>query len=112
MDIQPEIGHYPERRKKPRFQCDYPANVQGFELNGEFFQVEGRVVNLSRNGVNIRLSRKIPNGMEISIRIAFPTGLLELGTSNLAVHGKVVRSEALSETLCGVAVKFQDYRFL
>jgi hypothetical protein len=112
MDIQAEIGHYPERRKKPRFQCDYAANIQGFELNGEFFQIEGRVINLSRNGVNIRLNRKIPNGMEISIRIAFPTGLLELGTSNLAVHGQVVRSESLSETIYGVAVKFQDYRFL
>jgi hypothetical protein len=112
MDIQPEIGHYPERRKKPRYQCDYPANIQGFELNGEFFQIEGRVVNLSRNGVNIRLNREIPDGMEISIKIAFPTGLLDLGTTNLAVHGKVVRSENLSETICGIAVKFQDFRFI
>jgi hypothetical protein len=112
MNTLSEISNVTERRQKPRFMCNYSALIQGFDVNGEFFQVEGRATNLSRNGVFITVNREIPFGTELSIRLAFDTKALDLGTSSLAVHGTVVRSAFQSETTYGIAVIFQDYRFI
>jgi hypothetical protein len=107
-----EISYIAERRQKPRFMCNYSALIQGCDAKGEFFQVEGRATNLSRNGVFITLNREISSGTELAIRLAFDTKALDLGTSTLAVHGTVVRSALQSEANYGIAVIFQDYRFI
>jgi hypothetical protein len=112
MATDPENGDIPERRLKPRCKCDYPARVRGQDENGKSYQADGRAINLSRNGVYLIVNRDIPKGMELSIRIALPTGSLELGTSKLVLRGTVVRGEFHSETTYGKAIKFDGYRFL
>jgi hypothetical protein len=101
LNSNSEIVYIPERRVKPRFICKCPTRIRGHDNNGQLFEEEGTAINLSRSV-----------GMELSLRIAFPTGLLKLGTSKLAVCGVVVRGEAHSETTYGIAVKFEEYRFL
>jgi hypothetical protein len=108
----PELHDSPERRLKPRFRCNYPAWIQGYDENGEVFEEIGKAVNLSRSGVYLLLNREIPEGMDLTIRISIPTENPKLGTSKLAVRGKVVRGEFQSETIFGIAVKFQEYRFV
>jgi hypothetical protein len=112
LNSNSEIVYIPERRVKPRFICKCPTRIRGHDNNGQLFEEEGTAINLSRSGVYVILNREIPIGMELSLRIAFPTGLLKLGTSKLAVRGVVVRGEVHSETTYGIAVKFQEYRFL
>jgi hypothetical protein len=112
MSAISETVYISERRLKPRFKCDYPAQIRGRDVNGNIFQEDGRALNLSRNGVYLILNRKIPNGMELSIKIGLPTRLLKLGMPKLVVRGPVVRGEFRSETIYGIAVKFQEYRFL
>ena len=107
-----DIVYIPERRLKPRIRCDCPARILGRDKNGMKFEEDGRAVNLSRSGVYIYLNREIPNGTDLSIRLALPTGYLELGTSKLALEGRVVRGELRSETVFGIAVEFQKYRFM
>jgi hypothetical protein len=101
-----------ERRLKPRMKCNYPAVVQGQVNGGKKFREEGRVINLSRCGIYMVLNQVIPDGKEVSIRIALPTGMLEFGSSKLATSGTVVRSESRLDGTFGVAIKFQNYRIL
>ena len=70
------------------------------------------VVNLSRSGIFMLLERAIPECDEVSIRIVFPTGMLEFGSSKLATVGKVVRRENREDGAFGVAIKFQNYRII
>jgi hypothetical protein len=101
-----------ERRSKPRIKCAYTAIVRGSSTAGKRFEEHATVLNLSAGGVYVLVNRYIQEGQDLSVKIAFPTGSLEWGTSNLASDGVVVRTEPLSEGSLGVAIKFQHYRFL
>ena len=112
MVFSSNVVYIPERRQKPRTRCDFPARIQGHDKNGKKFEEDGRAINLSRRGVYITLNREIPTGTELAIKLALPTGYLNLGTSKLVVGGKVVRGELRSETVFGIAVEFEKYRFI
>jgi hypothetical protein len=112
MDHYPSNSSIPERRVKPRMKCAYPAMVRGYSLDGKKFEENATVLNLSASGVYVLLNRFIKKGQELSVKIAFPTGSLEWGSSKLATNGVVVRTEALSEGVLGIAIMFQRYRFL
>lgn len=112
MEDYSGLTSFPDRRNKPRMKCNYQARVQGLGYDGKKFGEEGRVTNLSRSGIFVLLNQAIPDGNEVSIRIALPTGILEFGTSRLATSGTVVRSEPNLEGAFGVAIKFQNVRFL
>jgi hypothetical protein len=100
-----------ERRGKPRIKCAYPAVVRGCAANGKKFEENATVINLSASGIYMLINRYVDKGQELSVKIAFPTGSLKWGTSNLATTGVVVRIDFL-ENVIGVAIKFQHYKFL
>jgi hypothetical protein len=112
MNPDPGCDDLPERRLKPRITCDYFAWIQGRDEDGGVFEEAGKAVNLSQSGAYLMVCREIAMGSELSIKISIPSGSLKLGTSKLAVRGKVVRGEFRSETSYGIAVRFQYYRFL
>ncbi len=102
----------PEKRSKPRMKCAYPAMVRGSLLDGKKLEENGTVLNLSASGAYILLNHIIKKGQDLSVKIAFPTGSLEWGSSKLATNGVVVRTEDLSEEVLGIGIMFQNYRFL
>jgi hypothetical protein len=112
MDLNQPISAIAERRGKPRMKCSYSAMVRGCSLDGKKFEENATVLNLSTSGVYMVLNRYIENGQDLSVKIAFPTGSLKWGSSKLTSIGVVVRTEALSEEILGVAVLFQRYRFV
>lgn len=101
-----------ERRFKQRIECSYSAIVRGYSGFGKKFEENATVLNLSPVGAYLIVNRKIEIGQDLSVKIAFPTGSLELGSSKLAIVAVVVRTEPFSEGVLGVAIKFQHYRFL
>ncbi len=112
MDQKRRNNSMPERREKPRMTCAYPALVRGLSLMGEKFEETATVLNLSASGVYVLFNRFIEKGQDLSVKIAFPTGSLEWGSSKLATSGVVVRTEALSDGVLGIGIMFQHYRFL
>ncbi len=112
MDNLSTIAPPIERRLKPRMSCNYPAILKNQEGSDFLFEEKGTAVNLSRSGVYILLNREIPTGTELSMRITFPTGVLEPGAPKLALRGTVVRGVTHSEMLYGIGVKIQDFRFM
>jgi hypothetical protein len=101
-----------ERRGKPRMKCAYPAMVHGLSAVGKKFEENATVLNLSASGIYVLLNYIIQKGQELSVKIAFPTGSLEWGSSKLSTNGVVVRTEALSEGVSGVAIIFKHNRFI
>ena len=112
MNPHSETVIIPERRLKPRIQCDRPAMIQGHDAVGKKFEETGRVVNLSRSGLYVVLNREILTGTEVWIRMAMPTGILPLSSSKLAVHGIVVRGMLHSRSIFGIAVNFEKFKFI
>ena len=112
MDLYQPISAIAERRGKPRMKCSYSAMVRGCSLDGKKFEENATVLNLSTSGVYMVLNRNLENGQDLLVKIAFPTGSLEWGSSKLASTGVVVRTEPLSEGVLGVAILLQRYRFI
>jgi hypothetical protein len=111
MEQNSSKAPYPDRRAKHRIQCNYPAMVKGRDAFGKNFSEQGKVVNLSSSGILLLVPRSIENNTEVNVKIAFPTGSLEWGSSNLATKGVVVRNEIHTEEMVGIAVRFHGYRF-
>jgi hypothetical protein len=116
MDIYPDLKQSTspviERRGKPRMKCAYPAMVLGHSQDRKKWEENATVLNLSASGVYLLLNRFIQKGQDLTIKIGFPTGSLEWGSSKLTSNGVVVRTETLSEGILGIAILFQSYRFV
>lgn len=102
-----------ERRSNERINCKYSAIVQGNSQNGEEFEEIARVKNLSTGGAYLLINRKVEVGQRLSLRIVLPTGSLEFGSSRLSINAaNVLRTELVAKDVLGVAINFQNYRFL
>jgi hypothetical protein len=104
-------AHAIERRLTPRIICDFSAIVRGFDPQGQKFEEKARVINLSATGIYVQILCPIQIGANLSVQVAFPTGSLRWGTSNLDLQGSVVRSEMQSDGVSGIAIRFYTYRF-
>lgn len=106
------MNNTPDRRMKPRVECDYPVIVEGFDPNGKKYNENGRLANLSASGLFMTAKRYIENGAKLSVIVLLTSDLIEKDTPKIATNGIVVRTEPQPDGSCGVAVKFNSYRFL
>jgi hypothetical protein len=102
----------PDRRIKPRIDCDYPAIIEGYDDNGAKYNDHAKLENLSASGLFMLASRYIENGSKLSITVLLSNSFDDDDAPRLATSGIVVRTEARSNGTCGIAVKFNHYRFL
>ena len=102
-----------ERRRKPRIYDPFQTEVQGVDANGEAFEFETVLDNLSAGGLYLRLTRRIEEGAKLLVIIRLPTILSEEGGQpRVVAHGVVVRTEPKPGGACGVGVFFMDHYFL
>ena len=82
--------------------------------NGEAFETETHLNNLSASGLQLRLSQPVKQGAELFIIIWLaPSPNSETGTPRVAVRGIVSRVEPESAGAYGIAVSaVGHYRFL
>jgi hypothetical protein len=102
----------PDRRIKPRIECDYPAIVEGYEKDGSKYNDQAKLANLSASGLYMLAHRFIENGTKLSVTVLLSNHNDDKDAPRLATSGTVVRSEPKANGVCGVAVKFTHYRFL
>jgi hypothetical protein len=100
-----------DRRAKPRIECDYPAIIEGYDVEGKKFNEHGKLTNLSARGLFILANRYIENGSKLSVTVLLSNSLTDLDAPKLATNGIVVRIEPQIDGTCGIAVKFNHYRF-
>ena len=107
----PYLG--PERRDKPRLNVPFPAMVRGVNANGEAFETDTHLNNLSRGGLNLKLGQPVEPGMKlfILIQLAAPESQ-DAEAPRVAVRGNVLRVERQPDGPYSVAVAITQYRFL
>lgn len=101
-----------DRRAKPRINCDYPAIVEGYDVDGSIYNDQAKLVNLSASGLFMLLNRDLVAGSKLSVTVHLCSSLVDANTPKIATNGIVVRSEHQSNGTHGIAVKFYHYRFL
>ena len=89
------------------------AKAEGIDAKGEPFEIESTLDNFSASGLYMRLARDVKAGTELRVLIHLPTAATDNpGAWQIATDGVVVRSDALPEGTCGVAVGFSEHRFI
>lgn len=101
-----------DRRVKPRIECDYPAIVEGFDVDGSKYSDQAKLANLSASGLFMLANRCIENGSKLTVTVLLSNSIVDEEAPRLATNGIVVRTEPKTNGTCGVAVKFSNYRFL
>jgi hypothetical protein len=101
-----------DRRVKPRIECDYPAIIESFDVDGMKFNHEAKVANLSASGLFMLAHRDIENGTKLTVTVLLSNSMIDKEAPKLATSGTVVRTEPKMDGLCGVAIRFSNYRFL
>ena len=98
-----------ERRSTPRFFKSYPARVQGINGNGETFNTESELDNLSEGGLYLWLPKqRVEPGMKLSI--IFWTSVThadDLSAPHVEVQGRVLPTELHPDAMYGVAVAIE-----
>ncbi len=102
----------PDRRIKPRIECDYPAIVEGIDNQGVKYSEHARLANLSASGLFMLANRSVTNGTKLSVIVLLTSTYDDENAPRLATSGVVVRTELKPDGKCGVAIKFSHYRFL
>ncbi len=101
-----------DRRVKPRIDCDYQAVIEGLDSEGYKYCDHGKLVNMSAGGLFMFINREIDNGSKLSVTVLLSKSGVDPDAPKLATNGIVVRTEPQLNGMCGIAIKFQNYRFL
>jgi hypothetical protein len=107
-----KVSKIPERRIKPRVDCDYPAVLEGIDQQGNRYMENAKLANLSASGLYMWTNRNIEHYSNVSVTVLLSSMHVDMETPKLATKGIIVRTEPQSNGTCGVAVKFTHYRFL
>ena len=102
----------PDRRVKPRIECDYPAIIEGYDGDGTKYNDHAKLANLSASGLFMLAHRNLQNGTKLSVTVLLSNMISELDAPKLSTNGIVVRTEPQKNGTCGIAIKFTNYRFL
>ena len=102
-----------EDRTKPRIFDPFPVTVKGVDANGETFEFETVIDNLSSGGLYLRLTRCVDPGVELRLVIRLSTAPTDDRTAwSVVATGVVLRAEPKPGGTCGVAVGFTRHHFL
>ncbi len=102
----------PDRRIKPRIECDYPAIIEGVDGQGAKYNENAKLANLSASGLFMLAGRHVENGTKLSVTVLLSNSIENGDAPRLATSGTVVRIEPKPNGTYGIAVKFNHYRFL
>ncbi len=99
-----------ERRRALRVDLPFPVTVRGPDALGDHFTSTTVLDNLSACGLYFCLPRPVAPGAKLFLVVRLVPGP-ELGPG-VAMRGVVVRAELLPDGRYGVAVAFDQHRFL
>jgi len=102
----------PDRRIKPRIDCDYPAIVEGYDGDGTKYNDQAKLANLSASGLFMLANLCVENGSKLSVTVLLSNSSNDKDAPKLSTNGIVVRTEPHTDGVCGIAIKFYHYRFI
>jgi hypothetical protein len=112
-DDRPSSTVDADRRRRPRIHENFPVKVRGNDLNGERFQIDTVLDNIGSKGLYVRLARRVEPGANIFIVVRLSSSTdASVFAPRVAISGEVLRAEPQPDGSCGVAIGFQQHRFL
>jgi hypothetical protein len=111
MDQDTKHAFIEERRSYERIVCDYAGIVRGRFSDGKKFEEIVKVLNLSAGGAYFTINRNVEVGQILTVKISFPTGSLDYGSSTITTRAIVIRTELYAEGVMGVGIQFLNFRF-
>ncbi len=99
-----------ERRRALRVDLPFPVTVRGTDALGDHFTSTTVLDNLSARGLYFCLPRPVAPGAKLFLVVRLVPGA-DAG-AGVALRGGVVRAELLPDGRYGVAVAFDQHRFL
>ena len=107
------VGVKLDRRRNLRIQEQFPVKVRGVDAEGETFDIDTVIENLSSGGLYFSLARRVALGERLFFVIYMSTGRNEEKSAPIvAAHGNVIRSELSGNGSYGMGVAFYNHRFL
>ena len=104
-----------ERRGKPRIYRSFPVKVRGVDVNGEEFEVETSLDNISSTGLYLRLAQEVGQNVKLKVDVSLSTvqmGEIRMTKTKVAVEGVVLRAEQLPNGMFGVGVAITGRRYM
>jgi hypothetical protein len=98
-----------ERRARPRLKEPFPTRAWGTDAEGQLFEIDGALDNISSTGLYLRLPRRMNAGAELSIVIKFVNGL---DGATALLRTEVLRAEPQPEGNHGFALAIKKHHFL
>jgi hypothetical protein len=101
-----------ERRSSPRIYDPFPATVRGKDADGESFESETVIDNLSADGLYLRLMQHVKQGARLSVVFQLSLKGGSGSRPRVSVKGLVLRTESKPGGVWGAAITFDRSRFL
>lgn len=87
--------------------------MQGLDANGEAFEIDSLLDNLSASGLYLRMARHLNEGAELLVLVQFPTASVNKAeASQIEARGLILRAEPQVDGAYGVAVGFTQHKFI
>jgi hypothetical protein len=106
------VARSDERRKKPRICVPFHATVHGVSNEGDEFNIETVLDNVSGDGLYMRMMPSVKEGASLAIEIVLQKPLHKTEeASRILADGVVLRTENKAGGVSGVAVAIDHVRF-
>ena len=110
LGVQARQAGMGERRIKARLSHPFPTRAWGTDANGQTFEVDCLLDNISSSGLYLRIPGQMKLDAELSVVIKF---LNDQQTGATAVmRGQILRDEPQPDGRHGVAVAIREHYFL
>lgn len=102
-------AHSGDQRAKPRTAVDFWAVVRGVSVDGQRFQEEARVTNLSASGLYLHLGRPVIKEKPLFVLFRFAPSP-DVPALQVAAHGIVRHATRQDDGRVGIGLMFKHHR--
>lgn len=99
-----------ERRAKIRISEPFPTTVSGVDSQGEPFELECVLENLSSTGLYLKIPREIGEGSELTMMVKLSS--VPSSGAGASIRGVTLRSEPQADKSWGLAVAINECAFI
>ena len=99
-----------ERRAKIRISEPFPTTVSGIDSQGEPFELDCVLENMSSTGLYLKIPRELEQGSEVKMIVKLSS--VSSSGAGASIRGVTLRSDPQSDENWGLAVAISECAFI
>jgi hypothetical protein len=99
-----------DRRAKSRLKEAFPTRAWGTDAEGQLFEVDCVLDNISSTGLYLRIPKAMKSGADLSLVIKFSNG--NGNGASAILLGQILRAEPQADGHHGLALAIREHHFL